>query len=678
MSKRNTGKAWFELLSSMRFAISLLTILAIASAIGTVLKQNEPYNNYLNQFGPFWFPVFGKLGLYSVYHAGWFLLILTFLVVSTSLCIVRQAPQMLREMRGFREHAKEASLRQFSHRASFTLRDPATAQREALGYLAQQGYQARVVPREDGTLIAAKRGSMHRLGYLLAHGAIVLICVGGLLDGDLPLKLQMMLGQKTAAQPGVRLTQVPLESRLPKDHWSFRGNMPIPEGQSMDVAILSVGDGILVQDLPFAVSLKKFHIEHYPTGQPKRFASDVVVTDLASGKSFEDTIEVNKPLLYKGFAVYQASFEDGGSKLDINARSLIPGSHDSLPIKGRIDDAVRLTHPQYRYTVEFVDFRPINVEDLSSSSDSAPHKDRFAGVLGSGGRSSSRRDLHNVGPSFQFKLRDASGQAREYNNYMLPIEIDGRRYLMSGMREQPSDPFRYLRIPVDEQGSAETYFALRSLLLDPKEHAAIARRFVAAAMRGDAVSETMRSKLAESAEKTLMLFSDHGLESVAKFLESSLPAAEQEQAAEVFLKILQGCVWEAWQMARERGGQPALDMSAQRADFVRDAVNSISDSFFYGSPIYLQLTSFEEVKASVLQVTRSPGQPVVYVGCALLVLGVFFMLYVRERRLFLLIKNSGEALFAMSANRKTLDMEETFARQRDEMAQRIGAPSQQP
>ncbi|WP_298618582.1 cytochrome c biogenesis protein ResB, partial [uncultured Zoogloea sp.] len=36
----------------MRFAISLLTILGIASIIGTVLKQNEPYNNYLNQFGP--------------------------------------------------------------------------------------------------------------------------------------------------------------------------------------------------------------------------------------------------------------------------------------------------------------------------------------------------------------------------------------------------------------------------------------------------------------------------------------------------------------------------------------------------------------------------------------------------------------------------------------------------
>ena len=43
-----------ELLSSMRFAIALLTVIAVASVIGTILNQNEPYPNYVNQFGPFW------------------------------------------------------------------------------------------------------------------------------------------------------------------------------------------------------------------------------------------------------------------------------------------------------------------------------------------------------------------------------------------------------------------------------------------------------------------------------------------------------------------------------------------------------------------------------------------------------------------------------------------------
>ena len=69
-------RAAVELLSSMRFAISLLTIICIASVIGTVVKQNEPFNNYVNQFGPFWAEVFDHVGLYTVYSAWWFLLIL--------------------------------------------------------------------------------------------------------------------------------------------------------------------------------------------------------------------------------------------------------------------------------------------------------------------------------------------------------------------------------------------------------------------------------------------------------------------------------------------------------------------------------------------------------------------------------------------------------------------------
>ena len=87
LAQKSFSKQALELLSSMRFAVSLLTIIGIASIIGTVLKQNEPYSNYIIKFGQFWFDVFEKLGLYDVYHAAWFLLILLFLVISTSLCV---------------------------------------------------------------------------------------------------------------------------------------------------------------------------------------------------------------------------------------------------------------------------------------------------------------------------------------------------------------------------------------------------------------------------------------------------------------------------------------------------------------------------------------------------------------------------------------------------------------
>jgi len=79
----------------MRFAISLLVIIGIASIIGTVLVQNQPYTNYIIKFGQFWFDFFEMLGLYDVYHSAWFLIILLFLVISTSLCVYRNSPMKI-------------------------------------------------------------------------------------------------------------------------------------------------------------------------------------------------------------------------------------------------------------------------------------------------------------------------------------------------------------------------------------------------------------------------------------------------------------------------------------------------------------------------------------------------------------------------------------------------------
>jgi cytochrome c biogenesis protein len=70
------------------------------------------------------------------------------------------------------------------------------------------------------------------------------------------------------------------------------------------------------------------------------------------------------------------------------------------------------------------------------------------------------------------------------------------------------------------------------------------------------------------------------------------------------------------------------------------------------------------VQASVFQVARAPGKNVVYLGCLLLILGVFAMLYVRERRLWVWLAPAGarrQATMALSSNRKTLDTDREFA-----------------
>lgn len=651
------GKASFELLSSMRFAISLLSILAVASIVGTVLKQAEPYSNYLIQFGPFWFEVYKKLGLYDVYHAGWFLVILTFLVVSTSVCIWRNAPNFVREMRTFREHVSEQSLAAFKHKHErATSESPEALADSARRYLESRRYRVKTLQREDGVLLAAKAGSWSRLGYLLAHSAIVMICIGGLIDGNLVFKAQQLLGMKKIETRDIPQSQVPAISRLTPANLSFRGSVQIPEGSSADVAFLNVADGYLVQELPFTVALKQFRIEHYSNGQPKSFESDVEIFDHAGNKVREATIAVNHPLIHDGIAIYQASFADGGTRLQLRGWNLFAPTAESFPVQGTVYQNATLASDGGNYTLEFVDFRPFNIENLGGETQTP--RDTMS-VLG-GSPVADHTDLHNVGPSFQYKVRDARGQAREYSNYMLPLELDGRWYLMSGVRESPNEAFRYLRMPLDPEGKIETFMRLRGALLDPAQHPAIAAAFARQALPQEAWGTEIEDKLKLSATQVLGLFAQGGFQSLGSFIETRVPEAEREKAAGTYLRILELAAFEALKISNRQNGLAAPQADEATGWLVRDTLNSMSDIFVYGAPVYLQLMQYDEVKASGLQLTRSPGKNIVYLGSLLLTLGVFFMLYVRERRVWLRIK-PGHALLAMSSAKHTIDFEKEFA-----------------
>ena len=132
-------RAAVELLSSMRFAIALLTVICIASIIGTVLKQREAVNNYVNQFGPFWAEVFRAAQLDSIYSAWWFLLILAFLVISTSLCIARNTPRILADLKNFKESIRVQSLRAFGQRAETRLDESPDGAANRIGQLLAGG-----------------------------------------------------------------------------------------------------------------------------------------------------------------------------------------------------------------------------------------------------------------------------------------------------------------------------------------------------------------------------------------------------------------------------------------------------------------------------------------------------------------------------------------------------------
>jgi cytochrome c biogenesis protein len=648
-----------ELLSSMRFAISLLTILAIASVIGTVVAQNQPANAYLNQFGQFWDPIFSRLGLYGVYNSGWFVAILAFLVLSTALCIVRQFTPMLRDIRGFRERAREASLRHFSHRASL---EPSLPSEERSGaasaYLTSAGFRFRIDKREDSMLIAAKQGSLGRVGYFLAHGAIVLICIGGLLDSSLPLALQIRLQGKIPFETfeGTSMSDVPESARFGLANWSFRGNVYVPEGGTAGYAILNVNNGILLQPLPFKVELKRFHLENYESGAPKRYASDVVITDHVTKEVFERTLEVNKTFEHRGVTLYQSGYDDSGSVLDFTVHGMTASDHPAFPIQASVGASIPLASTG-GYTLEITGFRPVNVENFNSPEN---EPDRVSTFFGSGARTG--ENLRSLGPLYTYVLRDPAGQTREFNNYMDPVQIAGRWYLISSVRASRKDDVSWLRLPLDEEGNVDTWFAIHQSFYVPERQAALVKRFIS-----QKADEEEKNSLKIVAEHVLTLFTQGGLEAIDDFTEKNVPEENRDEANMAFIQTLQGLAWEAWMTARETAGKNLLEPNEFHAPYIRDVFFALTVSMRYGAPFYLQLTNYEQRQATILQATRSPGKPLVYLGSLLLALGVFAMLYIRERRLFVLFKKD-EALVAMSSGRHTFDQDEAFARYRDGLA----------
>jgi cytochrome c biogenesis protein len=356
-----------------------------------------------------------------------------------------------------------------------------------------------------------------------------------------------------------------------------------------------------------------------------------------------------------------------------------------------------------KMTLEFTALRVLNVENFgksgAGSNGSAVDvravnlRESIDSKMGAANKIKTTKELRNVGPSITYKLRDASGQAKEFHNYMLPIDMgDGTSVYLFGTRDNPADTFRYLRIPVDDQGGLDGFLKLRTALADPALRELAVTRYAKKA--ADPARPEMVNQLAVSASRALGLFAGAGmapkasaanaaspappiatpvanptagLQAVADFIEANVPEAERAKAGEVLVRILNGALFELTQITREQAGLKPLEINEPTQAFMSQAVLSLSDATFYPAPMVFLLKDFTQVQASVFQVARAPGKKVVYTGCALLILGVFAMLYVRERRVWVWLspKNEGagnetQAIMALSTNRKTMDGDHEF------------------
>ena len=642
-------KPWFAFLSSMRFAVALLSLLGVASVIGTVLQQNQPQVNYVVKFGPFWAQIFNFLGLYDVYASAWFVVIMMFLVISTSLCLIRNVPPFLREIKSFRENAKEKSLAAMRHS---TVLEGKMSSEIAQRYLEVQGFSCKTVTREDGSvLVAAKKGAMNKWGYIFAHTALIVICLGGLIDSNLLLKIGMLTGRVVPDNHSVYAKDFKPESILGTSNLSFRGNVNITEGQSADVVFLNADNGMLVQDLPFDVKLKKFHIDFYNTGMPRDFASDLEITDKESGKKSEHTIRVNHPLTLHGITIYQASFADGGSDLKFKAWNLGNSSREPVTLRATSMRDFPLDIGNTSYKLEFDQFTSMNVEDMGKSSEK--EQTLQSAINDVRAVSQENKKYTNIGPSVVYRIRDKAGQAVEYKNYMLPVKQEQDYFFITGTRTGLEQQYRWLRIPADRTSKPDTFMAMRELLKDETARKTVIQNATLNA------PENIREQFTLAAENTLGIFAKGGYLALDEFITKNIPKEQQEKMQGYFYEMLFGVMNAVLEETIQKYKLTEWPQDEARNRFLLHSMDAYTGLTEYPAPMLLQLDGFEEVRSSGLQMTRSPGAFLVYLGSVLLVLGTIFMFYIREKRAWVLFSDD-RIRFAMSTSRNERDLQKEF------------------
>jgi len=643
-NRKGLGAIWLEFLGSMNLAISLLVVVSIASVIGTVLPQNQAYTDYLIQFGPFWFEVFRALNLYDVYSAWWFMAIMGFLVLSTSVCVSRHTPAVWREITRYRTHVREQSLRALSqHRAWQTADDPARVSEVAEAAFAGHGFRVRQETRGQATIIAGMKGRATRLGYLFTHLAVVIIAIGALADGNINLKIKEMLGEFVIETRDLPVSQIPQQSWLPAESGSFRANVTIPEGSFTNVAFLQVRDGYLVQSLPFRIDVEDFHIDHYPNGMPKSYSSDLVIRDPALDEPIRETISVNHPLTYRGHTIYQASFTDGGTKLNLTAHSLT-GRGQAQSIATQVFEDTQLNVAGASRTLEVDDFQFFNVNRDPRAVERVGAADEFT----------------NVGPSFNYTLRDDAGQAQAFHSYMAPVEIDGSWYYLHGTRRAPDQPFEYLHIPADDNASMATFMRFYQALHERGRVDAASTRASERMLRQMGIANPdLGVRVAATANEMVTTLLDEGFGEVNAQLEARVAGSARSAMLLDFSRaVLQGTLFEIYREIKAEQTGAALDriqLNSDQQRFFEDAMNAVSAVADYGAPVLLELDHFNHRQATGLQITRAPGKNVVYAGCALLVVGVFLLFYVSQRRVWAMLSprsDGGTDLLVAGTNQR--------------------------
>lgn len=179
LGRREFTRWFWRQLTSMRTALFLLLLLAIAAVPGSVVPQRGVDARAVETYfldHPDSAPILDKLGFFSVYSSPWFSAVYLLLMVSLVGCILPRTFVYLRALKA-RPPKAPKNLQRLPASASF---DTASSPDEVMAAARRALGRARVdVVDRDGVLeLSGEKGYLREAGNLLFHVSIVVVLIG--------------------------------------------------------------------------------------------------------------------------------------------------------------------------------------------------------------------------------------------------------------------------------------------------------------------------------------------------------------------------------------------------------------------------------------------------------------------------------------------------------------------
>ena len=266
-------------LTSMRTALLLLLLLALAAVPGSVVPQSDIAQADVTRWReehPDLAPLYDRLGLFSVYDSPWFSAIYLLLMVSLVGCIVPRTLVYWRALRSPPPPAPRHLARMPAYVAVETDDAPATVLERARTELRRRRHRVVVA---DGS-VAAEKGHLREAGNLLFHTAIIAVL--------LAFAYGQLFGYKGGA--------IVLVGK------GFSNSLT----QYDEFAPGSLFDPVDLPPVSFTVDdfEAEFLTEGPNQGQPVDFGADITYTESPGAAEKAFRLEVNKPLVLDGMSVF--------------------------------------------------------------------------------------------------------------------------------------------------------------------------------------------------------------------------------------------------------------------------------------------------------------------------------------------------------------------------------------